>query len=77
MEIHIEGQQTQVDTNLRDVITERLEALNTPHQDIFHARVTLVKQWSWMLKQDIGDRKPPELPRIVCMPLSRDAERSV
>jgi cold shock CspA family protein/ribosome-associated translation inhibitor RaiA len=43
MELHIEVQHTDIEPELKGWITERLEALNTPYQDIFHARVTLVK----------------------------------
>lgn len=43
MELHIEGQHTQVEPAMQAWITQRLEALNEPYQDILHARVTLVK----------------------------------
>jgi len=43
MELHVEAQHTEVDPTLRDWIHARCEALNTPHDDIVHARVTLVK----------------------------------
>ncbi|MGQ4806777.1 Ribosome hibernation promoting factor [Candidatus Entotheonellaceae bacterium PAL068K] len=43
MELHIEGQHTDVRDNLRDLIRARLEKLNVHHEDIIHARVSLVK----------------------------------
>ena len=43
MELHIEAQHTEVEPTLRDWIGARCEALNTPHADIVHARVALVK----------------------------------
>ncbi len=43
MELHVEAQHTEVDPTLRDWIRARCEALNTPHEDIFQARVVLVK----------------------------------
>ncbi len=43
MELHIEGQHTAVAADVQSWITERLEALNRPEEDILHARVTLVK----------------------------------
>jgi cold shock CspA family protein/ribosome-associated translation inhibitor RaiA len=43
MELHVDAQHTEVDSTLRDWIHTRCEALNTPHEDIVHARVTLVK----------------------------------
>lgn len=43
MEIHIEGLRVAIPTALHDWITERLEALNRPQEDIVHARVTLEK----------------------------------
>jgi len=43
MELHVEAQHTEVDPTLRDWIGARCEALNTPHADIVHARVALVK----------------------------------
>jgi cold shock CspA family protein/ribosome-associated translation inhibitor RaiA len=43
MELHIEGHHTEVAPDLRTWITDRMEALNEPYQDIFYARVTLVK----------------------------------
>ncbi len=43
MELHIEGQRIDVSEPQRVAIVNRLEKLNTPHQDIIHARVTLVK----------------------------------
>ena len=43
MDIHIEAQQTEIDASFRASIAERLAALNTPYEDIMHARVTLVK----------------------------------
>jgi cold shock CspA family protein/ribosome-associated translation inhibitor RaiA len=44
MELHIDEQHADVGTEVRAWITQRLEALNTLHADIVHARVTLVKQ---------------------------------
>ena len=43
MQISIEGQHTAIQPALHDWITERLEELNTPHDDILHARVVLNK----------------------------------
>jgi cold shock CspA family protein/ribosome-associated translation inhibitor RaiA len=43
MELQVEAQHTEVDPTLRDWIGARCEALNTPHADIMHARVALVK----------------------------------
>jgi cold shock CspA family protein/ribosome-associated translation inhibitor RaiA len=43
MELHIDAQHIDLESALQDWITERLEALNTPEQDILHARVTVVK----------------------------------
>ena len=43
MQIEIEGRRTDVQPALQDWITERLEALNVPHDDILHARVVVDK----------------------------------
>lgn len=43
MDLHIEGQHTTVEADVQAWISARLEALNTPEDDILHARVTLVK----------------------------------
>jgi cold shock CspA family protein/ribosome-associated translation inhibitor RaiA len=43
MELHIDAQHIALEPGLQDWITGRLEALNTPEQDILHARVTVVK----------------------------------
>ena len=43
MQIHIEGQHTDIQPTLHDWITERFEELNTPHDDILHARMVLNK----------------------------------
>jgi len=43
MQIYIEGQHTDIQPALHDWITERFEELNTPHDDILHARVVLDK----------------------------------
>jgi cold shock CspA family protein/ribosome-associated translation inhibitor RaiA len=43
MEVRIEGRHTQVAPDVQALIRQRLEELNTPHADILHARVTLVK----------------------------------
>jgi ribosomal subunit interface protein len=43
MQISIEGRQTDIQPELRGRITERLEELNLPHEDIVHARVALEK----------------------------------
>jgi ribosomal subunit interface protein len=43
MQIYIEGQHTDIQPALRDWITERFEELNTPHDDILHARIVLAK----------------------------------
>jgi cold shock CspA family protein/ribosome-associated translation inhibitor RaiA len=44
MDLQIDEQHTNVEPRVRAWITQRLEELNTPHEDILHARVTLVKQ---------------------------------
>jgi cold shock CspA family protein/ribosome-associated translation inhibitor RaiA len=44
MDLHIDAQHANVGPEVRTWITQRLEALNAPHEDIVHARVTLVKQ---------------------------------
>jgi ribosomal subunit interface protein len=43
MEISIEGHQTDIQPELRERITQRLEELNMPHEDLLHARVALEK----------------------------------
>ena len=43
MELHIEGQHTEVAPDLHIWITEHLAALDAPYHDIVHARMTLVK----------------------------------
>src|ERR1051326_2534972 len=43
MQIYLEGQNTDIQPALHDWITARLEELNTPHDDILHARVVLNK----------------------------------
>ena len=43
MQISIEGHQTDIQPELRERITQRLEELNVPHEDIMHARVALEK----------------------------------
>lgn len=43
MELHIDGHHTAVSAELQTWITDRAEALNTPYNDIVHARVTLEK----------------------------------
>jgi ribosomal subunit interface protein len=43
MQIEIEGRHTAVQPALHDWITERLEELNTPHDDILRARVVVDK----------------------------------
>lgn len=43
MQIQIDGQHITVPPELHDWITQRLETLNIPQQDIVHARVTLEK----------------------------------
>jgi ribosomal subunit interface protein len=43
MELHIEGQHIEVADDLRTMIADRLEKLNTHHGDVIHARVSLVK----------------------------------
>jgi ribosomal subunit interface protein len=43
MQIYIEGQHTDVQSELRERITQRLEELNAQHDDILHARVALDK----------------------------------
>jgi cold shock CspA family protein/ribosome-associated translation inhibitor RaiA len=43
MELHIEGQHTEVAPDLQSWIAEHVEALDAPSHDILHARITLVK----------------------------------
>jgi ribosomal subunit interface protein len=43
MELQIDGQHVDIHDDLRDMITSRLEKLNARHDDIIHARVSLVK----------------------------------
>ena len=43
MELHIEGQHIEVADDLRTMIADRLEKLNAHHDDVIHARVSLVK----------------------------------
>jgi cold shock CspA family protein/ribosome-associated translation inhibitor RaiA len=43
MEVQIEGRHTDVATTTQEWIGQQLEALNAHHDDIIHARVTLVK----------------------------------
>src|SRR5215467_10761709 len=43
MELHIEGQHIEVSDDLRTMIADRLEKLNAHHDDVIHARVSLVK----------------------------------
>lgn len=43
MELHIEGQHVEVSEAMRRLMVERLERLNAHHDDIIHARVSLVK----------------------------------
>lgn len=43
MELQIDGQHVDVHDDLRETITSRLERLNARHDDIIHARVSLVK----------------------------------
>ena len=43
MELHIEWQHVDVRDALRDSIVERMEKLNEHHEDIMHARVSLIK----------------------------------
>lgn len=43
MEIHIEGQHTTLEPSQQEWVQQRLTELNTPHDDILHARVALVK----------------------------------
>jgi cold shock CspA family protein/ribosome-associated translation inhibitor RaiA len=43
MELQIEGHHIAVEPDLQEWITTRLQAMNEPHNDIFHARVTVVK----------------------------------
>ena len=43
MELQIEGRHTDVEPDVQEWITERLEELNASHDDILHARVTLVQ----------------------------------
>jgi glycosyltransferase involved in cell wall biosynthesis/ribosome-associated translation inhibitor RaiA len=47
MRLHIEGQHTHIPPHLLGWIAERLEDLNTPYDDILHARVTLVEHRYW------------------------------
>ena len=43
MQVYIEGQHTDIQPELRERITQRLEELNAQHEDIVHARVALDK----------------------------------
>ena len=43
MELQIDGQNVDIHDDLRTMITDRVEKLNTHHGDIIHARVSLVK----------------------------------
>jgi cold shock CspA family protein/ribosome-associated translation inhibitor RaiA len=43
MELHIEGQHTEVAPDMQRWIAERLDALDAPYHDVLHGRVTLVK----------------------------------
>ena len=43
MQVYIEGQHTDIQPELREKITQRLEELNAQHEDIVHARVALRK----------------------------------
>ena len=43
MDLQIEGQHTEVASDVHSWITEHLEALDAPYHDILHGRVTLVK----------------------------------
>jgi ribosomal subunit interface protein len=43
MQVYIEGQHTDIQPELREHITQYLEALNAQHEDILHARVALDK----------------------------------
>ena len=44
MRLHIEGKDTPIAPHLVGRIAERLEQLNSPHEDIWEVRVTLVQQ---------------------------------
>jgi ribosomal subunit interface protein len=52
MQVYIEGQHTDIQPELREKITQRLEELNAQHEDIIHARVALDKD---MHHQQGGD----------------------
>ncbi len=43
MQVYIEGQHTDIQPEMREKITQRLEELNAQHEDIIHARVALDK----------------------------------
>jgi ribosomal subunit interface protein len=43
MQVYIEGQHTDIQPELREKITQRLEELDAQHEDIIHARVALDK----------------------------------
>ena len=43
MDLQIEGQHTEVASDVHSWIAEHLEALDAPYHDILHGRVTLVK----------------------------------
>jgi ribosome-associated translation inhibitor RaiA len=47
MRLHIEGRNTNIPPHLLGWIAERLEDLNAPHDDIVHARVTLIEHKHW------------------------------
>ena len=38
MQVYIEGQHTDIQPELREKITQRLEELDAQHEDIIHAR---------------------------------------
>jgi ribosome-associated translation inhibitor RaiA len=54
MRLHIRGKQTHIEPDLVGWITERLEELNTPFEDIFEARVTLVGRADYPESRDLA-----------------------
>jgi ribosomal subunit interface protein len=52
MQVYIEGQHTEVQPELREMIAQRLEELNAQHDDIIHARVALDKDTHHQLGTD-------------------------
>jgi ribosome-associated translation inhibitor RaiA len=54
MRLHIRGRQTRIEPDIVGWITERLEDLNAPFEDIFEARVTLVGRSDYPESRDLA-----------------------